>query len=113
MTTKETQVQTEPMEVQTEPTFMPELDNLMPGQLFDQGPFDLLKFLNQPLDNQLRDLSIIVQKLQSEECDEIELTRTLYNLLILVDQMPESYEETMESDKVLALIDQLFTLADK
>ena len=115
MVTKEIQVQTEPMELLEgeDPNFMPDLDDLMPGQLFDQGPFDLLKYLNQHLDGQLQNLSKIVQKLQKEECEEIELTRTLHNLLILVDQMPESYEETVENDNVLPLIDQLFTLADK
>ena len=118
--TKETEVQTDlelmPEEENVEEEipddkFREDLEYLLPHYLFDHGPKDILRALHQPLCVQLREMTIIADSLYKHE-DKDFVHRTLHNLIIFVDQMPESDIE-METYAVSKLLDKLFVIASR
>ena len=119
--TKETEVQTDlelmPEEENVEEEEIPDdkfredLEYLLPHYLFDHGPKDILRALHQPLCVQLREMTIIADSLYKHE-DKDFVHRTLHNLIIFVDQMPESDIE-METYAVSKLLDKLFVIASR
>ena len=115
--TKEIEVQTELELIEkqnsTEEDFeiSDELEPLLPHTLFDHGPQDILRSLHQPLFIQLKNMTDIVDSLYKHE-DNDYVRRTLHNLIVFVDQMPESDIE-METYAVSKLIDKLFVIATR
>ena len=114
--TKEIDVQTDlelivKQENQEEFEISDELEPLLPHYLFDHGPQDILKSLHQPLFLQLKNMTELVDSLYKHP-DNDYVRRTLHNLIVFVDQMPES-DIKMETYAVSKLIDKLFVIATR
>ena len=114
--TKEIDVQTDlelivKQENEEEFEISDELEPLLPHYLFDHGPKDILKSLHQPLFLQLKNMTELVDSLYKHP-DNDYVRRTLHNLIVFVDQMPES-DIKMETYAVSKLIDKLFVIATR